>query len=191
MMRCDKKDGDDGIRRSAHVAAEIAEEEPPPPLAASTTQAPPPRHCCPLRVPVEAVEKPRGRQGGAHQRRLRRSRLHCLSPLAAFATHHSYSFAPPLVVPSLVDWQTWRDKKVREGEEGRGRYDRWVPPIFFRKYWLDFHVGSKPSRVMTTSNSFGINSWGWKMCSFRVYGGNLVDHNNLGVLCPFSFKILW
>jgi hypothetical protein len=31
-MRCDGKDRDDSLRRSAHVVAEIAEEEPPPPL---------------------------------------------------------------------------------------------------------------------------------------------------------------
>nr|BAC55802.1 hypothetical protein [Oryza sativa Japonica Group] len=70
MIRCDGKDGEDSSHRNVHVAAKIAEEEPPPLLTALSRL----HRCCPLHVPVDVEEKPHGYQGGARQRRPRRTR---------------------------------------------------------------------------------------------------------------------
>jgi hypothetical protein len=69
MMRCEGNDGEDSLHRSAHVVAEIAEESPP--LLTALIRL---HRDCPLHVPVDVEEKPHGHQGGARQRRPRRTR---------------------------------------------------------------------------------------------------------------------
>jgi hypothetical protein len=118
-MRCNGKDGHDGLRWSAHVAAEIAEEEHPPPLEL----------LCPAMSTSSCTSGGRGETTRPSRRR-------------ALAEGEEES-PPPLAAPSLADWQMWREKRERWW---RGEEEIWYlgPTIFLRKCWLNCHLGPKP-----------------------------------------------
>nr|BAD35347.1 hypothetical protein [Oryza sativa Japonica Group] len=99
MMRCVRRDGDDGLRRSEHVAAEITEEEKPSPLNALSRL----RLSSSFAPPLLSSSRAGGGGGEATRPSRRRAPVDAEEePPPPLATRHSSSFVPPITAPSLA-----------------------------------------------------------------------------------------